>query len=328
MKIRRATSEDLQQLYAFNHRMYPERLNYKEIIDFWIAKSPEAINDIIVVADDDGKIKGQQLFSSMSYYRDGVEVDGTWAFDLIVDEELRAGSQGFSLMWKCKKEHPHTMSSGSNDISMAINMKIGNKHIGDLKKFVGIANPLWLLTSVFRGSVPSNKFPQVLKTKGAIYQKIEHLENIPQIKESYNLQLLEYSRKLDFITWRFFSGLHDYALYKRDLSDDYFVVRTIVRNHVTSLVLVDYRCRLSDESNMDKIICAFKSLASKLKLGVLIVGSSVALVDSVCMRYHFKAVGRDRPILGMISCEDSDRVRETRNFILLTLADTDGEVTW
>ena len=43
MEIRRAKKEDLDQIYDFNHRMYPERNNYKEIVDFWIAKSPVAI---------------------------------------------------------------------------------------------------------------------------------------------------------------------------------------------------------------------------------------------------------------------------------------------
>ncbi len=328
MRIRRATAEDLQQLYEFNHRMYPERLNYKEIIDFWVSKTPDAISDIIVVADDDGKIRGQQFFSSMSYYRDGVETNGVWAFDLIVDEELRAGSQGFSLMWKCKKEHPNTMSSGSNDVSLAINMKIGNKHVGNLKKFVGMANPLWLFTSVWRGNIASRKFPRVLKTSGAIYRKIDNPEDIPTRKRSYNPLFLEYSRTKEFMAWRYFSRLHDYALYKRDANDDYFVVRTIVRNHVTSLVLVDYRCQLSDDSDMNEIFRAFRGLASKLKLSILIVGSSVAVVDRVCEHHHLKAIGRDRPVLGMIDCDNPEKVREERNFVLLTLADTDGEVTW
>ena len=328
MKIRRAVAGDIPQLYEFNRRMYPERANYKEIVDFWISKGQEEINNIIVTAEDDGTIRGQQFFSSMSYYLDGKEIDSTWAFDLIVDEELRAGSHGFSLMWKCKKEHPNSMSSGSNDTSLPINLKIGNKHLGDLKKFVGISNWLWLCTSIFRGNISHQKYPKEIGTEGVVFQKVTAPEQLPDYTMSFNPQLLEISRKHDFLKWRFFTHLHDYVFYKRKNSEDYFVVRTIVKKHITALVLVDYRCQLADESSFKIIMKAFTRLASKLRIFMTITGSSMAVSDKVCEDFHMKAVGRDRPILGMIDCDNPEEKRSKRNFILLTLADTDGDITW
>lgn len=328
MKIRRATTEDITQLYDFCHRMYPERTNYKEIVNFWLSKGAEEINNIIVAVDDDGKIRGQQFFSSMSYYRDGMEINSTWAFDLIVDEELRAGSQGFSLMWKCKKEHPNSMSSGSNETSLPINLKIGNKHIGDLKKFVGITNPLWLCTSFFKGNLKMQHFPTEIKVENVIFKKVTNPELLPSYTKSFNSQFLEISRKHDFLSWRFFTQLHDYVFYKCETSDDYFVVRTIVKKHLTTLVLIDYRCPLKNESSFKVIMKAFTHLASALKIFMIIVGSSLTVSDKVCQDFQMRAVGRDRPILGMIDCEEPEKKRMERDFICLTLADTDGDITW
>lgn len=328
MLIRRATISDLPQLYVFNHRMYPERDNYKEIIDFWISKGAKEIENIIIVIDDDGRIRGQQFFSSMSYYYNGEEINSTWAFDLIVDEELRAGSYGFSLMWKCKRLNPNSMSSGSNDISLPINIKIGNKHIGDLRKFVGITNPLYVFTSVLQVNAKSKDFPKSIKVENGSFMKIENKKEMPSYSVPFNTHLLEISRKYDFLLWRYFSNLHDYVFYKRKDSDDYFVVRTIVKHHISALVLVDYRCQFTVKQPFESIMSAFVELASKMKFFIYIVGSSLSIVDKTCAKFHMKAIGRDRPILGLINNDVTEEEREMRNYILLTLADTDGDITW
>lgn len=322
MIIRRATNEDVNQLYEFNHQMYPERKNYKEIVDFWISKSQDAISDIVIM-EEEGRIQGQQFYSSMSYFYSNQEFESSWAFDLIVDETLRAGSQGFALMWKCKKIHPNNMSSGSNDTSLPINLKIGNKHIGDLKKFVGIGNPFWLLTSFFRGEIKRDKFPIIINDFCLLDEN-----SLPNLKVPFNKDLLEISRKNDFLKWRYFSNLHDYAIYKKNHTNDFFVVRTIVKNHITALVLIDYRCNFHNDSSISDIFKAFKNIARKMKLSMLIVGSSLKVVDQECTKAGFKSIGRDRPILGLINCEDAEQKRSNRNFVCVTLADSDGDITW
>jgi len=328
MKIRRATQEDIKELYEFNHRMYPNRENYKEIIDFWLSKSPNEIENIIVIVDDDGKIRGQQFFSSMSFYKNGTETHSVWAFDLIVDEELQAGSHGFSLMWKCKKEHPNCMSSGSNEISLPINLKIGNKYLGDLKKYVGISNPFYFFTSLFRGDVRRENYPEIVKVSNSVYKKVGNPRDIPDYTNSFSPELLEISRKRDFLLWRFFTNLHVYVFYKNEENNDYFVVRTIVKHHVTALVLVDYRCSFKDKESFHSIMKAFIRIAKSLKIFIIITGSSLMEVDKVCESFHLKSVGRDRPILGMIDCEETEKWREARKNVLLTLTDSDGDITW
>lgn len=328
MKIRRATKEDIQQLYEFNHRMYPERKNCKEIIDFWLSKRDDEINNIVIIVDDDNEIKGQQFFSTMSYFYKNSEHESTWAFDLIVDEELRAGSHGFSLMWKCKKEHPNSMSSGSNDISLPINLKIGNKHIGNLKKYVGITNPFFLITSFFRGALSKDNFPKKIVVNNITFEKIKEVSEIPNYISCFNKDLLEISRKQDFIKWRFFSNLHEYVFYHNRTNNDYFVLRTIVKHKITMLVLVDFRCNINDENSFENIMIAFRKIARKMKIAAIIAGSSLEKTDEICEKYKMKRVGRDRPILGMIDCDNCEDKIKNRNYIYITLADSDGDITW
>lgn len=325
MKIRRAQDKDLQGLYEFNHRQYPERSNYKEIVDFWVSRKKNEINNFVLAVGDNDEIKGQQFFSTMSYFYEGNKVDSVWAFDLIVDEDLRSASQGFALMWKCKKEHPNSMSSGSNDNSMRINIKIGNKHIGNLKKYVGLFNPLRLVTSLFRGTISAAHFPDKLTAGNNLFEKTNEM---PSYTSPFNADLLEIGREKDFMDWRFGSTLHEYVVYKSADADDYFVVRTIVKKHITALVLIDYRCVAKDSIAFENILKALKKLAGKLHLAMVIVGSSLSNFDAACEKHGLKAVGRDRPILGFVNTEGKQDAIDNRNFVFLTLADSDGDTTW
>lgn len=328
MKFRRADNSYLEQLYDFGRRMYPERDNYRQIIDFWLSKGEKEIENVVIAVDDENKIRGQQFFSSMNYYYEGAKVDSVWAFDLIVDEELRAGSQGFGLMWKCKKIHSNSISSGSNDISLPINLKIGNTQIGELRKYVGIRNPFSLFTSLFRGEIAKDRYPCKVTVGYRSFEKITTAQELPVLIEPYNHHLLEIGREKEFLKWRFFSKLHDYVFYYDKESNDYFVVRSIVKKHVTALVLIDYRCNLTSTHACMDILEAFKSVAKKLNLAVLIVGSSVKMMDEACESQKMKSLGRPRPILGILDCNDKEELISNREFVLLTLADSDGDITW
>lgn len=328
MKFRRADNSYIKSLYDFGRRMYPERKNYRQIIDFWLSKGEKEIENIVIAVDDENNIRGQQYFSSMNYYYEGEKKDSVWAFDLIVDEELRAGSQGFALMWKCKKIHPNSMSSGSNDISLPINLKIGNTQIGELRKYVGIRNPLCLFASLFRGEIAKEKYPNVVAVGKRSFLKVAKPDDLPDLKKPYNHQLLEIGREKDFLKWRFFSDLHDYVFYLDKKNNDYFVVRSIVKKHVTALVLIDYRCDLANDNSCKNIIDGFTTVAKKLNLAVMIADSSTKAMDEVCESRKMKSLGRPRPILGILDCEEKMNSIQNREFVLLTLADSDGDITW
>lgn len=327
MEFRCANKGDLSELYRFSHSMYPDRTNYKELIDFWVSKDTDEISNIVLAVDEDNKIKGQQFFSTMKYNWEGERKDGVWAFDLIVDEDLRSESQGFALMWYCRKVHRNTLSTGSNDISLPINLKIGNAYIGNLKKFVGITNPLYLPFAINRGVVKREAFPDSVDVKGMSFRKVD-VKDMNLQTDVYNDGLLEIDRSKEFLNWRYSNDIHEYVIYKSASSDDYFVVRTIEKKHISALVLIDYRCSLDSSEMFDCIFKASKKIACSLKLPIMIFGSSLKITDDICRKHGFRSVGRDRPILGMLKVANWKEQIEARNFTLVTLADSDGETTW
>ena len=79
--------------------------------------------------------------------------------------------------------------------------------------------------------------------------------------------------------------------------------------------------------SFESVMVAFRKIASTLKIGVLIVGSSMSKVDDICEKYKMRAIGRHRPIIGFTNCYNKEKI-EKRDFVLLTLADSDGDITW
>lgn len=324
MEIRQATKEDLQQLYEFNHRMYPERTNSKEIIDYWLSRHSDAISDIVVCVDENKVVRGQQFFCRMSYYYNGTKIDSSWPFDLIVDNEIRARAGGLALMRKSLKIHPNPLGSGSNDTALTIELRIGYRKIGTLRKYAGITNPFYVALSPFKNK--KIHFPSEFISNETTFRKVDE-KRLNDVGQAYNKQLLEISRDKDFLKWKFFSPLHEYGLYSQENSNNFFAVRIIQKKHIAALVLIDYRCDLSTQDSFKKIFRAFKHLANTLHIGVIIVGSSLTVVDKVCEQSRMKNVGRERPIIGILKCNDRQHDIEDRNFVLWTFADSDGDTT-
>ena len=67
---------------------------------------------------------------------------------------------------------------------------------------------------------------------------------------------------------------------------------------------------------------------SKLHLGMLIVGSSLKVVDYVLERHGFKSVGRPRPVMGLVKVKEYKEIINSREFLFTTFADSDGETNW
>lgn len=290
----------------------------------WASKAPDEITKTFLVVDDDGTICGQDIFSSMNYYYDGSCTSAVWGFDLIVDEELRKGAWGIDLLLATKEKYKLIFSTGSNPKALKINLKFGLKPMGELRKYVKVVNPLYVATALWRGNVLAAKFP----TEFAAWRRVAP-EEFPQLTAAFNPSLFEVGRDIDFLRWRF-TQLHEYAVYRRDGGDEYFVVRTIIKSHITALVIVDWRCRVEDDgSQFEQIVETATAIAKSLHLPILITGSSLAVTDAVLERHRFRSVGRPRPIIGNDKRfkQRKDDI-ERRAFALVTLADSDGEVFW
>lgn len=328
MKIKSLTKELLPSLYQYNKLIFPDKvIPADKYIKFWMSKTPDEYAQSLVIVDDENNIHGQILTSGMSVYYKQQKLDTVWLFDLIVDKSLRKEAWGMDIIVECFQKHPCSCSTGSGPTALPIHLKFGNKMLGEIRKYVGIINPLWLATSVLRGNVPVTKFPKEVKAKGHTYIMVDK-QSIPDLKAPYNENLWEVARDKEFLQWRYFNGLHEYAFYKDIQKNDYFVVRTIIQSHVTAMLLVDFRCDVTTNESFECIYTAVGKVMSKLHLGVLITGSALATIDQVLEEHKLKSIGRPRPIIGFQKVKDRKADIEARNFAFVTLADSDGETNW
>lgn len=327
MEIRKARKDDFLKLVEYNYKVFPEREdNLKKILYLWYSQSENEIENTFII-DDNGNIRGEVISSSMSYYYDGRVHMSRWGFDLFVDEELRKDNWGIDLMMTYNMQ-PSVFCTGSNDNALAINLKIGYKWLGSIRKYVKIVNPLYIFNGFFSGVVSINSFPVIVQDScGFNYKMVQELSELG----CYNEHLIEIRRTQDFLNWRLKSGLHDYAIYKKEQGSAYFIARTILHKHITALAIVDYRCNTLNENEIDSIATAAMSLVNKLHLPVLICSSSLKSVDDVFESHGFKSIGRPRPILGKekgIGSKEHAENINARNYIFVTLLDSDGETSW
>lgn len=328
MKITFLTNDRKQALIDYNRKVFPlKRICAEHYLNFWWSKSPSSIEGNLILEDENGAIRGQILTSEMSYFYKGEKKNTVWLFDLIVDEDLRKSAWGVDVILACFQKHPRSFSTGSGPTALPIHLKLGNKYLGDIRKYVGIVNPMGLLTSFFRSTLAIHKYPQRVSVGADVFVRVDK-DDLFDLTEPYNDYLWETSRERDFLKWRFFNDLHQYAFYKDEQSNDYFVVRTTVQRGVTVCLLVDYRCEMISDKNFERIFQAVVSIMKTLHLGILITGSSLKTVDGILEKYNLRSVGRPRPVIGFLNVKERKVDIENRNFAFVTLADSDGETNW
>lgn len=325
MEIRKLTTNDLGKLCAFNQKVFPERkIPYKEYIDFWLSKSEDEIGLNLILVDESNDIHGQILSSSMSYFYKGEKHDSLWGFDLIVEESFRKDNWGLDIQVYRNDLFPSSYGTGVAPDALKIQALLGNSLLGHLKKYLAIVNPLWSISSIGRGVVPVHKFPKEVNVDGYVFKMINK-EDLPYFRHSFNSELWEPSRDKSYLEWRFFSPLHEYAFYYNEKSSSYFVMRTAVFKHITMNMLVDYRCGLEKSFSMECIVKAAKIITSKIRLAIVVTGSSLAAIDAVLEKQGFRPSGEPRPMNGLIDVKDKKEEIKARRFAFVTFADSDGE---
>lgn len=327
MEITRAKETDLRNIAEYNSQIYPEKsIDSSIYLNFWLSKEGADISDNIILKDEDGRIQGQILTSPMSYYYDKKRINTVWLFDLIVNEELRHEAWGVDLIIACMDAHPASCSTGSGPTALPLHLKLGNKMLGEIRKYVGIVNPLYLLTSFRRKRINIERFPNEVQIKDYKYRKISE-EELPSYDEPFNDNLFEIARDRNFLKWRFFNDLHQYAFYLAEDIQSYFVVRSILLKGFRILELVDFRSE-AKESEFERILRAVHKIAKEISLPAVVCGSTLNVFDSVLERHHYKSIGRPRPVIGFVKCKDRKDDIVQRNFCFVTLADSDGETNW
>lgn len=327
MIIRQAKEEDIKNLYIFNSNIFPEKIiDSKKYIDFWLSKSKEEISNALLLTDEDNKLYGQILTSSMSFYYKKEKINTVWLFDLIVDEYLRKGAWGIDLLLKGMEIHPKSFSTGAGPTALPLHKKLGNTLLGEIRKYVGIISPWYIPFSIKRHAISISKYPQ----KICVCQQeftLTSADNLPELTQPFNDDLLEIARDKKYLEWRFFNRLHQYVFYLNNDCKSYFVLRSIELKGVRVMELVDYRCKLLD-SNFEIIYQAVVKVTKSVHLPIVVCGSTLSTIDKILERHHFKSLGRPRPVLGFLKCKDRKQDIESRNFAYITLADSDGETNW
>ena len=322
--INNLSANDLERLYAFNSRIYPDKvIPAKSYIDFFLSKSEKEIGECIVLENQQEEIVGQIMASSMSYFLDGRKVDSVWLYDLIVDEQLRKSAWGIDLLLYCMEQHPNSCSTGSGPTALPLHLKLGNKMLGEIRKYVKIVNPLYGVTSFRRGIISIDKFPKEHDTYRLIGK-----DELHDLIEPFNQSLFEITRDRAFLQWRFFSSLHAYAFYQDVQSDNYFVLRTTVMHGITVMLLVDYRCGVGDGTAFENMLAAVIRITKQLQLPIIVCGSTLSVLDQVLEKCHFRSYGRPRPVIGFVKCKGRQQDIADRKFCFVTLADSDGETNW
>lgn len=327
MRIEKLSKSTYEEWVNFNKRMYPtrDREHLEKLLYFRTYQMGErelCLN--LLLLNDDGNIIGQILYNSTKCFFFGETKVSLWGFDFIIAPEMRKYAYGLDFLEYVQENVTDvSFASGIGDVALKLEKAYGSKIIGYLKKYVKIVNPLFLFSSIDR-TIYREKYPEKLSG----FVKVSEVVQLWDRQISYNSDMIEFYRGLAFLEWRFFKAPHDYVIYKSENTDNYFVVRTIIRKHITALVLVDYRCDWKNEKEFLDIVKTAQSLTNKLHLSVLITASSCKYGDAVLSSFKFRKIGRDRPItINKNIKQYKDRVNN-RDLIFTTLADSDGELNW
>lgn len=319
---------DIPQLNDFYCLIHSEnsRDEISSYVEHWLARTKNSL-DYVTVQKEGSEIVGMTFFSPMYFYLRGLKYQSAWGFDLYVKERYRKEGYGAYMMMFNRKKFLNSFATGSNPNALALNKRLGCVQIGEIHKYVGIVNPLGLISSCFRGIVPTSKFPYELKVKGHFFKKISE-EELPEPATPYNGHLLEISHDADFLKWKFFHSYLQYAFYLDSETNNYIVLRTIVKKHITMLMVADYRCNVNSDEELEILYQVARKVSNKIGVAFIFCGSSLCPVDKVFERHHFKAIGRHRPIISFEKeCKKTEYVNDiqNRNFVLVTLSDSDGE---
>ncbi|MDE7382177.1 MAG: hypothetical protein K2N03_08665 [Muribaculaceae bacterium] len=322
MEIRTFTEEDLPAIHKFGFEAYPKRRDYYgSIIDFFLKGRIGGYTGGIGLFDGE-KLCGQQLYSACSFWYDGKKYDAGWCFDLIIREDLRKEAWGLDLIVDSMRIFPYACGTGAGPNSKPISLKLGMKVLGEIRKYVGVSSKI---KAPFLILLPGRSFPTTVNE----FRLIENPSEIKE-KEYYNRYLIESGRDMEFLKWRFFTeGFKDYKFYQKE-NGDFFVVRIISHKGIKMLALIDFRCSMDSKGSFKDILKSVKAISNHIRVPFILVGSTHKVSDKVLEDAGFKSIGSPRAFMtaGRNKVKpDKSRVQE-RDYVLITLADCDGEVSW
>lgn len=338
MRICRLQAEDFDQFIKFNQAIDPTRDDVAERLKFQVLENPlledKANPNILVAYDDEARIIGQHLHNPFEYYFKGQPCKGYYGFDFFVPENYRGKGIGSAIAKESKQEfYPH-FGVGLSEVSQRIQLSLGNQIIGYLFTYLWIRNwlspikfgwqQLFRQQSIKRSSrCHPSSFPDRISIGDFQFHRVDALSQWDY--ECWDSDVLEFSRSLSFIDWRFFSQKNKYFFYllTGSRAEAYFVIRKIFARGMNLLALVDYRVPPKDEEKFKAILKATQQLAKSGGYDGIFTMSSFHFFDTILRASSFWKVGK--PIVILTNAEldiDLNRIHE-RKHVIATMADSD-----
>lgn len=338
MTITNLTGDKFDGFFEFNKKINSTQKNIVERLTRQIFDNPlltgKSHPSILIALDEKDQIIGQHLHNPVEYFYRGECKTGFFGFDFFVEEAYRGQGIGFSLASAGnQKFFPH-FGLGVSESSKKILLSLNNKVIGNFYIYIWIRNIFSLIRLALhsllndklipRKGEPNNfRFPNELSFNGCrfnLIRSLNHWEYHP-----WNEDILEFSRSLSFLNWRFLNGQGNYSLYLLDEPDatTYFVTRRIYSRGLNLLALVDYRLPFEDEEKFKLILQASKLLARKAHCDGVYTISTVQFFDACLKRSLFFKRPKPITILTNAGINFPRTKIEQRKCVLATMADSD-----
>jgi len=334
--IKKFEEKDFIPLVEYNRAVYSRRdkveesFNYRFVINPFVKKD---VNETLIAIDEGGAIAGQILVMPSEFNFEGKVYDAYIGMDYYVNKEARNSLAGVILANKYKNLK-YNFGIGLTDESLAILNAFNVKAEGYMEKYLRINNLISLFKFLFT-SKPKNTrgfiFPDSIYVKDKQFMRVLSPEGILAKNNFWNINIVEFSRNLEFVSWRFFHYPEKYFVYKcnstfnsQDVNPSYFIVRPIIWKKANCLLLVDYRFNMADEEMMGQVLAATVKLSKSLKMAGTITGCSLSVFKQHLKRKMFFKFGRSMEIVTNFKIQNKVK-DESKNSILVTFADSDAD---
>lgn len=338
MPVRKITKIDIPALIEYGKQTYPNRNRVEESILYRFVKNPfwdKPYEEILIAENDENTVVGQYLIMP-SEFKDGGKVClSYWGMDYFVDEKYRSSQAGTVLAMKAVQLKCH-FAIGLTPISLKIHSALKEKVVGQMYKYFRINNYFIALYQYFSNkqrNINSYIFPDKIVVQGSTFIKIEDPEKVIDGDGYLNDHILEFSRDLKFLRWRFYNYKNKYIVYKclskanAEEKDSFFVLRPMIWKKMNCLLLVDYRFWIKDLNMFSKILSATKYISKELKIPVTVTGCTLPSLFHELKKNKFLKFGTKMDIVTNFEpvCKD---INADADRIYVTYADSDCDFNY
>ncbi|MDR4484791.1 MAG: hypothetical protein R3B95_16545 [Nitrospirales bacterium] len=338
MSIRNLTPDQYPEFYRFNQEIYPDRKEIEHRFKAQILNNPlleeKSKPHVLLAHNKASEIVGQFLLMPFHYDLDGQRTKGFFGCDFFMKEDSKKGAAGAFLAVKALNGHRPYFTFDASETAKKIALSLKSSIIGELYKFLWLRTamaPIRLARFAITGDedtivpiISTPAPPDELTCQGHCFERVQALRKWCQ--HPAEPTVLEFSRSLEFLNWRFMSNPEKYYFYRmQDQSNAsvFFVVRRARNRGLNLLALVDYKVPIGDTEIFRAILGSVKSLARLLRCDGVITMSSHHSFDRDLKKSMFFKIGIPAQILTNAKLNFSKTAIAQRRTVFVTMADGD-----